>query len=357
MAPDDALGSADIRRYWQWALERMHPLNRIYASEVWFEHLLRMRPRRQFWVAVLRDKGGTPMGLAPIRGHTVPLLYDIASRTLVRSDVHTAYVLGSEPMVPSMPSLHQLLYAGILRAIPSLQSVYLEALPTDGVSYQAVAGENGFLPYVTGKRAWSWIEMGTSFDEYLKKMSSKTRSTLRKKVRDLGAINLTRVAVEDQVEWFLDRAIPVSKNSWQHRVIGQRLDPIAHLEKYRDLARLGLFRSYLLTRGEEPCAFLVGYQSGGVFQLVECGYDERLATFSPGTALLYLVLEDLFAHNPPARFNFGPGDAPYKRQFGNRTSEDASVYLFRRTLGNAFRRTSHRAFRLAGAVAKRVLRR
>lgn len=45
--------------------------------------------------------------------------------------------------------------------------------------------------------------------------------------------------------------------------------------------------------------------------------------------LLYLILEDLFGAKPFKLFDFGVGDAPYKRQFGTGVLEFAEVYFFK----------------------------
>ena len=169
---------------------------------------------------------------------------------------------------------------------------------------------------------------------------------------------MIQVDAEHQVEAFLELADRISSRSWQHRVLGRRIGADrSYVDKFRDLARRSLLRAFLLKCGPEPCAFVVGYQFEGVYHYEEIGFDPSFAHLSPGTTLLYLILEEFSRRNPPSALNFGIGDAPYKRRFANREGRDASVVLFRRGGGNRVRRESHRAFLLGVGMAKRLLRR
>jgi len=57
------------------------------------------------------------------------------------------------------------------------------------------------------------------------------------------------------------------------------------------------------------------------------GYAGAFARNSPGQMLLLQVLDDLFAHDKPDVFDFGFGDAEYKRLFSNDASESGVVWL------------------------------
>src|SRR5512135_317316 len=126
-------------------------------------------------------------------------------------------------------------------------------------------------------------------------MKGKARYNLRRMVRELGekkggAAELLRVDSEGQVAGFLEVAAHISARSWQHRIIGPRVGTTpAHVRTLQDLASRQILRSYLLRCGGEPLAFAIGYQSHGVYQFVETGYDEAVDHLSPGTVLLYLL--------------------------------------------------------------------
>ncbi|HWU39522.1 MAG TPA: GNAT family N-acetyltransferase, partial [Candidatus Acidoferrum sp.] len=168
-----------------------------------------------------------------------------------------------------------------------------------------------------------------------------------------------RVEAEDQVEAFLEAAERVRARSWQGRKLGPwnySGEPALVGPELKGLARAKILRSYLLECGGEPCAYNVGYQFDGVYHYKEPRFDEALGRLSPGTVLLYLLLEDLFARDRPELLNFGIGNQPYKEHFGNQTAKDGSFLLFRRNLANRLRYMSLGAFHSEVCLAKRLLK-
>jgi CelD/BcsL family acetyltransferase involved in cellulose biosynthesis len=202
--------------------------------------------------------------------------------------------------------------------------------------------------------------MGGSFDDYLGGMGGKSRNTLRRKVRQLekrkDGVEIRRVHDPSQVPEFLEAAAEISKNSWQQRVLGDRLsDDERTRQSLSDLAGRGLLRSYLLISGSDPTAFLIGYQYRGVFNSGELGYDQRYSDYSPGTVLWYLLLEDLHGDPSMTLLNFGMGDAAYKRRFGNDQSSDASWLVMRRSPRNRLLARTHAAFDGSVEVVKKII--
>lgn len=365
---EEALANPEICQEWNALLSGVHHLNRLFASPIWFEHLWRTDHGAELRLATMRNGSGRLIGVCPIAVRGVPLAYDVASRVLARTTLRAAVLLGGEPMLPPRPEVHHRFLNGLLDIMPSLQCAYISSLPMEGFAGEFFQGtgrvSDQYISYLPGMdRPWYWIELGNSLEQCLGTMSGKSRYNLRRQVRDLrkhagGSLELLQVDSEDQVGEFLEWASRVSARSWQHRVLGQRIGmDAAHLAKLRDLTRHGILRSFLLKCGPEPCAFVIGYQFGGVYHYEEIGFDAAVGHLSPGTTLLYLILEELFKRNPPTLFNFGIGDASYKRRFANRESRDMSAILFRRGLGNRLRRKSHQAFNIGVSLAKSLLRR
>lgn len=364
----EALGSPALRGCWATMLGGVNRLNRLYASPDWFEHLSLTEPNIELFLGVLKDEVGQVVGVCPVAVRDVPLSYDVASRVITRNILRGAVILGDEPMLPPLPGAYRRLLGGLFERLPSLQCVYISALPLEGFAGRVFRGEWGasrdyfsYLPY--GNRPWFWIELGAGFEEYLGTMSGKARYNLRRQVRELGktlggAPELIQVDSVGQIGEFAEQVARISARSWQHRVLGPTAaDTDRSLSAFRDLARRGILRSFLLRCGPEPCAFVVGYQFDGVYYYAQVGYNETLGHLSPGTSLLYLLLEALFRKNTPWALNFGIGDAVYKRRFANRQISDASVFLLRRGLGNRLRWSSHRAFQAGVNLTKRLLHR
>jgi CelD/BcsL family acetyltransferase involved in cellulose biosynthesis len=222
--------------------------------------------------------------------------------------------------------------------------------------------QDSYLLYAPdGIRSNHSLMLPKSFHEYLSKFKSKTRNTFKRKVNRLreygnGSLSMHRVDATDQIETFLEGAVAVAQNSWQQKRLGTRIDCSPQTQsKLTNLAMEGLLRSYLLICGNKPCAFLLGYQFRDIYYYVEVAYDRSFSQYSPGTVLLYLLIEDLINYHPPQWVNFGIGHASYKKEFGNVHSEDASILLFRNNLTNKVLRSTHSLFRsCVRSIRKRI---
>jgi CelD/BcsL family acetyltransferase involved in cellulose biosynthesis len=114
-------------------------------------------------------------------------------------------------------------------------------------------------------------------------------------------------------------------------------------------------RCYLLEQNGEPIAFVLGIQWNGDFVYEELGYDPVFAAQSPGTVLLFHIVNDLIARNTPVRLNFGFGDAEYKRLFGNSQMTSASSLILRQSIRPALVIALNRAWGATRRYAKSVV--
>jgi CelD/BcsL family acetyltransferase involved in cellulose biosynthesis len=349
-----------IRRYlqseaWPRFLDQDPGLNLLYSSPEWFAHVNGTEPGRPLLLAVASAEGEA-VGLVPLQIAPYAVAFDVKSYALGKWRLRALHVLGSQPLLPNEHSHYDAFFRAVYTSVPDCDGVYLDSVTCDSFLWRYLQeGEeiqkhwHVFVP--DGTRPQLSVVLPATFDAYLAKFKQKKRYNLRRQVKQLqahgdGDLRLMRIDAPDQVPAFLQGAEAVTTHSWQERWIGRRIDQsAARCVKFTDLARQGLLRSYLLVCGGAPCAFVVGYQYRGVFHYVEIGYDQRFASFSPGTVLLYLLLEDLFRHNRPGVVNFGIGDSAYKREFGNSEGEDASILVLRRSLRNRLLAAAQRSFR------------
>lgn len=172
------------------------------------------------------------------------------------------------------------------------------------------------------------IQLPKTSAEYFGKFSSKTRNTFRRKEKKLGAIRLVRCSQVDQVADFLRDAHQISVNTWQTEQFGLRVkNDAADLATFTFLASQGALRSYLLYQNDTPMAFIIGNQHQGLYRYEEVGFDRQHHALSPGQTLLIKVLEDMFGDNTPDCFDFGMGDADYKRMFANVETRAGNIWL------------------------------
>ena len=205
-----------------------------------------------------------------------------------------------------------------------------------------------------------YLEMDESLESFLGQKQKRTRNTLKRRVKKLtekggGALECIRVENEDQVDDFYHDAFAVAEKSWQFQNLGRRLDETAlYRENLQHLAQIGCLRAYLLKCGGRPAAFVIGYQYEDVLQFEQTAYDPELSSYSPGTVLYYLMMQDLYRYRRPSFVNHGIGVTPHKRLFSNRESLDTQAFLFRPTLRNRFRCLSHGLFYKGLRLAKRI---
>jgi hypothetical protein len=196
---------------------------------------------------------------------------------------------------------------------------------------------SGLLRYAPVQYDRCFVGFDTSFPEYMKKFSSKSRKNLNRAIRDFadfcgGSIDFREYISRDQILEFYPIARTISERTYQERVVHQGLPSTsAFREQMSELAERGENRGYLLFYKAKPVAFAycVGDADGLYYSYV--GYDPDFAKWSPGNVLLLRILERLFDD----RFrwlDFGESEDPYKVFFANRRVPCARVYYFRPAL-------------------------
>lgn len=231
------------------------------------------------------------------------------------------------------PSDSERLLAAVLDAVQSRNADFLLIEDLDQTSplwlqigETTPRGWKLFVP--NGYQARLRIQFPEHGPDYWQQFSKKTLSTFRRKLKKFGETRLERITRADQVPGFLAAAREISLQTWQTRMLGLRIrNTDAERAGMSALAEAGMLRSYLWYSDNEPAAFCVGNQTHGVFNYEEVGYATKFARFSPGQMLVVQMLEDLLACETPQWFDFGGGDAEYKRMFANRTSTSGTVWL------------------------------
>lgn len=119
----------------------------------------------------------------------------------------------------------------------------------------------------------------------------------------------------------------------------------------------GWLRAYVLYVRGTPCAFLNGLRYGNTCFGSTTGYDPKYREFRLGTFLLQRMLEDLCREGGVEAFDFGFGDAEYKRHWADNGWQEASIYIFAPSLRGVLLNLLRTPFLGLSAVAERVLTR
>ncbi|MDN3646255.1 GNAT family N-acetyltransferase [Pontixanthobacter aestiaquae] len=208
-----------------------------------------------------------------------------------------------------------------------------------------------------------YIDMNGSFDDYMGRFSSKTRSTLRRKHRKLikdigGEVEFREYRAPDEMDTFRDLALPLSRRTYQAKSLDAGLPESdeAHAERKR-LAADDNVRAYLLCADGRPVSYLYLPIDGATISYAFLGYDPDHARLSPGTVLQLEALDRLFAEQRYRHFDFTEGDGAHKAMFGTDSVEACSFFLLKGEVANRMLLKSVDAFDAGIAGAKSLAER
>lgn len=207
-----------------------------------------------------------------------------------------------------------------------------------------------------------YIDMSGSYEGYLNRFSSKTRSTLRRKGRklakELGDTTVSEHRTPSEIETFLEAALPLSAKTYQARLLDAGLpDSPAARETMLEAAEDDRMRCFLLSVGETPLAYLSLPVIGRTLVYAHLGYNPEHGRLSPGTVLQLEALERLFAQEHFRYFDFTEGEGVHKAMFGTHHIECASFVLLNPTLANRALLRARSTFDGAVSNAKALARR
>lgn len=177
------------------------------------------------------------------------------------------------------------------------------------------------------------IRLEGTFAQYLATRSKNFKQNINRRRKQLsaafdGQVELVRYTEPDRVPEFLDVVDLIFPETWQGRTFGVRKrNTPEQLQFTRRMAEHGWFRSYVLRCRQQPVAYILGYQHNGTYYYEEPGFDQQWRALSPGSVLIYMVIENLFESDSPAVFDFGFGENQYKRQMGNFEFDVCAAYV------------------------------
>lgn len=309
---------------------------------------------------------GKLVGVVPFLFGNQPLLCQLGELTVAKFPLRVLKLQGYTPNLPPQESAHDALFGQILHSQfdaifmnyvkgDSFLWNYLHASPLIQKSFRFYS-KRGLEPHLL-------IHLSGTFESYMQRFSAKTRSTFIRKIKRLrnrGDMQVDRVTQESQVNSYLTAATEISRKTWQFKRLGWGMgaaNPDVVRSKLSFLARRGWLRAYLLKCGDQPCSFITGWQYGSRFYHSGLGFDPAWSSYSVGTVLQLLVLEDLFKENTPELYDFGTS-AEYKKHFSTESYPEAIVWLFRKRPYPVFADGVHRVFnatsRKAGVLLNRL---
>lgn len=218
--------------------------------------------------------------------------------------------------------------------------------------------QHDYLCYVSSQHQRYYIDMRQSFAEYKNKFSSKTRSTLNRKVKKYaehcgGNISWKIYKSAGEMPEFFRFARAVSERTYQEKLLDAGLpDSEKFLDEMEQLAQQGHVRGFILFHQNKPVSYLYCPISNGVLIYAFLGYDPGYMNYSVGTVLQWLALEHLFEERLFRFFDFTEGQSEHKKLFATHSVQCANVFFLRNNLRNKVLLLSQRVVndfsRLAG---------
>jgi ribosomal protein S18 acetylase RimI-like enzyme len=245
-------------------------------------------------------------------------------RALVSETPATSLLGISDPPVPPQSSVDRSLAGVVIRNFPASRPLRTFAFCRQWLRYVPVRYDR-FL-----------VERKGSFEQYLQKFSSKSRKNLRRSVKavaeTVGSHDCWReYRTPEEIAEFHRLAAGISSKTYQTRLFHEGLESTEETRRHFDtLAAQNLVRGYLLFVHEEPAAFALCEVKNNVLLYKTVGYAPEYRDLSPGTVLLWYILERLFAEGTYDYLDFGEGGGFYKEFFSNLSMPCARVYYFRR---------------------------
>ena len=266
----------------------------------------------------------------------VPFNFQLGDFSLFRISVplqvRTERLVNDTPPVttPSVPAeeLAEGSQGFVIRAMPLAKTV-----PTKSCI-------GSYLCYVPRQYEHCYIDLAIGFERYKEKFSSKTRSTMLRKVRKYGEFcggpvvwKTYRTPVE--FEQYFSLAVELSKTTYQDRLLDAGLPSSPEfIQQTIDLASNDSVRGYVLFHGEKPVSYLFCPIQEGILSYSYVGYDPAYMELSVGTVLQWLAVEALFNEGKFRYFDFTEGQSDHKRLFATDRRLCANVFLLRNSVSH-----------------------
>jgi len=204
------------------------------------------------------------------------------------------------------------------------------------------------------------IDLPATLDEYVRTLSPSMRKGARRTAsrlqREFGDRLSVRVFDEPaELETFVRDAESVALETYQRR-LGVGFQGGHEQARTKMLMESGWFRGYILYLDEAPIAFEQGEVYRGRFHSLSAGYDPAYGRHRVGAYLLMKAIEDLSSAGMSV-FDFGFGDADYKRRLGHRSIEEADAIIYSRRLRPIWVNLARNVVLQTSSVTKAGLRR
>jgi hypothetical protein len=184
------------------------------------------------------------------------------------------------------------------------------------------------------------VDLTGSFDQYRRHFSKHVRNNLRQELEKFkrlsgGAEYFREYRRPEEMRDCYCAAKSISVKTYQERLLGGGLpDSPEFIDGLIRRAEQDLIRGYILYDKDHPVAFASCSGWGTRISGHRTGYDPAYSHFSPGSVLLYCLLERLCTERRFELFDFDMGEGLYKSIFSTHSFICADIFCFRLSARN-----------------------
>jgi CelD/BcsL family acetyltransferase involved in cellulose biosynthesis len=274
---------------------------------------------------------------------TVPFKYQLSDITLlslpIRLQVRSERLAADTPPVGILEVPEDALDEGS-------QGFLVRGLPLAG-EQPSIRPVGRYLCYVPKQYQHCYIDLSQTFEEYKAKFSSKTRSTINRKIKKFaehcgGELKWKTYKTPEEISEYIGLARAVSKLTYQERLLDAGLpESETFIRNALAMAAEGRVRAYILFHGDRPVSYLYCPVTDGVLSYAYVGYDPEYMDKSVGLVLQWQAVEQLYSEGGFRYFDFTEGQSDHKRLFSTHQRLCANVFFIRKSLRNAMIVRSH----------------
>jgi CelD/BcsL family acetyltransferase involved in cellulose biosynthesis len=312
-------------------------------------------------VLVLEDE--QPLGLVAARLEEVRLVTSLGYRPVYSPLVRALTVVPGGDVVRTSQAAHAMAKA-LLASLSGGEAdvVIFPSMRRDSLLYAEMSAAVPWLrrSHFAEVRTHRRLHLQQSLDDFLAARKRKVRAGVRYDAKRLekrlgNRLRVGRFTLPEQLEQLFQDVPRIAELTYQKGLGAGFSDT----PERRRLARLSLergwFRAWVLYDEARPIAFWQGLVYNRVYHSATTGYDPEYGRDRVGIYLLIRVIAELCTDPAIDVFDFGAGDAEYKRHFSDEAWSEGDLLVFAPTF-RAAAINANRTLVLGGAKgARRVI--
>lgn len=288
------------------------------------------------------EKGGNLVGLLVGRISSGPFRIQIGYKSVRFGSIRTLSILHGGVLGCEDPAVAQAACRRLrgLLSEKAIDVIQLGSAATGSPLFAAFRSQP-IMPcrdYLIDRQVHWSTDLPSTVDEVLQRLPKKRRNWIRSLSKVLerdfpGKVEFRTVREAGDVAAAIAQLEQVAAKTYQRQIGAGLSDSEEFRQRFDFEARKGWLRIFVMQIEARPVAFWVGTVYKNTFHSDFTGYDPEFRNYNVGT-VIFMKMVDHLCREGIATFDFGLGDAFYKRRFGTKQWTEATVRIFAPTWRN-----------------------